>query len=1080
MPKKAHLKKVLVIGSGPVVIGQAAEFDYAGTQACRALKEEGLQVVLANSNPATIMTDAGVADRIYIEPLTAPAVAHIIEKERPQGLLAGLGGQTALNLAVELAEAGVLNQFRVEVLGTPLPAIRKAEDREEFKKTMLAIGEPVPESVIITRLEESYGFVEKVGFPVIIRPAYTLGGTGGGIAGSREELEQLVTVGLRASRINQVLLEQSVAGWKEIEFEVMRDGSDNCITVCSMENMDPVGIHTGDSIVFAPTQTLSDREFQMLRSASLKIIRALEVEGGCNIQFALEPGSGRYVVIEVNPRVSRSSALASKATGYPIAKVAARIALGYTLDEIVNAVTGKTTACFEPAIDYVVAKIPRWPFDKFRTADRRLGTQMKSTGEVMAIDRTLEGALLKAVRSLECGLQGFAVKAAGTWTEVELENKLSYPDDERLFAVAEAFRRHWTVAEIYGRTKIDPFFLEKIRNIVLLEREIEAGGMRADLVRKAKARGFSDLQLARLLHSSEDEVRRFRQENGIIPVYKMVDTCAAEFEAATPYYYSTYEEENEARVKPGKKVIVLGSGPIRIGQGIEFDYCSVHSLWALKEAGFEAIIINNNPETVSTDFDMGDRLYFEPLALEDVLNVVELEKPLGVVVQFGGQTAVNLAAPLARHGVNILGTSIEGIDLAEDRKRCEALLGELGIPQTEGRTAARPQEAVEIAESLGFPLVMRPSYVLGGRAMEIVHTMEELLSYKEWPESLASGHPVLIDRYLPGIEVEVDALSDKEDVLVAGIMEHIESAGVHSGDSMAVYPAHTLATGLKETIVRYTRQIGRAFRIAGIFNIQFVVYHDRVYVLEINPRASRTVPFLSKAAGLPLVRAGTALILGKRLADLNLRGGLWPEPDFYTVKAPVFSFEKLSKVDTSLGPEMKSTGEVMGYDYTLGRALYKALLAVYGRVPLGGNLLVSASEKDSERIIPLLRDFSRLGYRIFVTGETSRFLKGAGFEIKRVDLGSLSGAAGIEAARNLIKSGEVQLVIAIPRKEHDLLGFAIRRAAVEYRIPCLTTIDTVKAFRNVLEFLASQPYLEARALQDLRKYAPPVPEVPAV
>lgn len=1068
MPKKTYLKKVLVIGSGPIIIGQAAEFDYAGTQACRALKEEGLEVVLVNSNPATIMTDTHIADRIYIEPLTVTALANIIEKERPDGLIPGLGGQTGLNLAIELAETGILERFRVEVLGTPISAIKKAEDREEFKNTMQEINEPVPEGAIVTNLAEAYVFVERVGFPVIIRPAYTLGGTGGGIAHTKDELELLISVGFKVSRIHQVLLEQSVAGWKEVEFEVMRDANDNCITVCSMENMDPIGIHTGDSIVFAPTQTLANREYQMLRTASLKIIRALSVEGGCNIQFALHPQSHQYAVIEVNPRVSRSSALASKATGYPIAKVAAKIALGYTLDEITNTVTGKTTACFEPTIDYVVAKIPRWPFDKFRTAERLLGTQMKATGEVMAIDRNLEGALLKAVRSLEIGIQGFSLKTAGAWTDMELENKLAQPDDERLFALAEAFRRDWTVTEIHDLTKIDPFFLEKVKNIIVLETEIAKKGLDPELIKEAKTRGFSDLHLARILKKTEKKVWDYRQEQGIIPVYKMVDTCAAEFEAATPYYYSAYEEENEVSLDDDKqKVIVLGSGPIRIGQGIEFDYCSVHSLWAIKEAGCEAIMINNNPETVSTDFDLGDKLYFEPLSLEDVLHVVLMENPLGVVVQFGGQTAINLAEKLAAHGVKILGTSVDGIDRAEDRKRCEALLQELKIPQTKGKTATKPQEAVLIAEELGFPLVVRPSYVLGGRAMEIVHTMEELLRYTEWTESLLTGHPILIDKYLPGMEVEVDALCDGNEVLVAGILEHIEGAGIHSGDSMAVYPGPHLTESLKDTIVSYTEKIGKAFGIIGLFNIQFVVYNDEVYVLEVNPRASRTVPVLSKVTGLPLVKIATRFMLGDNFSSFRLPSGLWPEPDFYTVKAPVFSFEKLSKVDTYLGPEMKSTGEVMGCDYTLGVALYKALLAVYGSVPLRGKLLVSVSEEKLENTMPLLEEFINMGYELIAPEDTAKLLTIRGFTVESL-------RQERDNIRSVINSGDIQLVINLPNREEGLnpLGFALRRAAVEYRVPCFTSLDTAGAFVNVLAHLKNHPYMEARTLQDLRKYAP--------
>lgn len=1071
MPKKEYLNKVLVIGSGPIVIGQAAEFDYAGTQACRALREEGIEVILVNSNPATIMTDLDMAERIYVEPLTLAVVTQIIEKERPQGIIPGLGGQTGLNLAIELAEAGILEKFKVEVLGTPISAIKKAEDREEFKKTMEDLSQPVPESIIISHLAAAYDFVEKVGYPVIIRPAYTLGGTGGGIAHDNKELAEIVKLGLKASPIKQVLLEQSVAGWKEIEFEVMRDGNENCITVCSMENMDPVGIHTGDSIVFAPVQTLTNREYQMLRTASLEIIRALQVEGGCNIQFALHPTSQQYVVIEVNPRVSRSSALASKATGYPIAKVAAKIALGYSLDEISNTVTGKTTACFEPTIDYVVAKIPRWPFDKFRTAQRRLGTQMKATGEVMAIDRTLEGALQKAVRSLEIGVTAFAIKEAGAWTDVKLENKLTYPDDERLFAIAEAFRRCWTVTEIYDCTKITPFFLEKIKGIIELEKDILQEGLKENLIKEAKVRGFGDNYLAQLVQKSEGEVRQYRKKMGLQPVYKMVDTCAAEFAATTPYYYSTYEEENEVKNNKKKKVIVLGSGPIRIGQGIEFDYCSVQALWALRGAGCEAIMINNNPETVSTDFDLADKLYFEPLTLEDVLNIVEMEEPLGVIVQFGGQTAINLAEPLVRRGVKILGTSVEGINLAEDRKCCEALLTELDIPQTTGQTAAKPQEAVQIAESLGFPLMVRPSYVLGGRAMEIVYSMEELLSYKEWTESLASGHPLLIDKYLPGKEVEVDAISDGKEVVVAGILEHIEGAGVHSGDSMAVYPPYTLSPEIRHQIVAYTQKIGKAFGIVGMFNIQFVIYKNKVYVLEINPRASRTVPILSKVSGLNLVKTAVALMLWQTLSSLQILGGLWPEPDFYSVKAPVFSFEKLTKVDTFLGPEMKSTGEVMGCDYSLGRALLKALLAVYKKVPLMGNLLVMLNEKDIVKATPFLQDFVSLGYKLYAEQVTADLLQKVGIDCTLVKV-----QKGAEQIVNMLKNEEIQLAITIPLqkgkhdKRQEQMGYITRRTAVEFGVPCLTSLDTAEALRNVLVYLKTHQYMETKALQDLVRF----------
>lgn len=1068
MPLKKELKKVMVIGSGPIVIGQAAEFDYAGTQACKAIKEEGLEIVLVNSNPATIMTDIDMADRIYIEPLTVDVAAEIIEKERPDGIIPGLGGQTGLNLAVELSEAGYLDKFQVAVLGTPVLAIKKAEDREEFKKTMLSIGEPIAESAIITKLDDAYNFLNEVGYPVIIRPAYTLGGTGGGIAKNNEELAELVNLGLKTSMINQVLVEKSVAGWKELEFEVMRDSNDNCIAVCSMENFDPVGVHTGDSIVFAPIQTLSNPEYQMLRTSALKIIRALQVEGGCNIQFALNPQSNQYVVIEVNPRVSRSSALASKATGYPIARVAAKIALGYTLDEIANSVTGVTTACFEPSIDYVVAKIPRWPFDKFAGADRKLGTQMKATGEVMAIGRTLEEALLKAVRSLENGVSNFSIKAAGAWTDIELENKIIFPDDERLFAVAEAFRRVWTLTEIRQLTMIDPFFLEKIRNIVKCEEKLLQEGLTEDNLWFAKRMGFSDLYIGKLVNLSEDQLRSQRKILGILPVFKMVDTCAAEFEATTPYYYSTYEEENEVIIHVLPKVIVLGSGPIRIGQGIEFDYCSVHCLWALKEAGIEAIMINNNPETVSTDFDTGDKLYFEPLSVENILDIIEMEKPLGVIVQFGGQTAINLAKPLAAHGVRILGTSTDGIDLAEDRKRCDKLLNEQEIPQTKGITVNGLQEAAASAEELGFPLIVRPSYVLGGRAMEIVHSMPQLLSYTGWSAASAEGHPILMDKYLPGTELEVDAVCDGENVLIAGIMEHIERAGIHSGDSMAVYPASTLSITAKNRIIAYTEKIGRALKIVGLFNIQFVLYEQQVFVLEVNPRASRTVPILSKVTGLRLVEVGTRLMLGETLAGLKLPKGLWKEPDFFTVKSPVFSFEKLSCVDTFLGPEMKSTGEVMGCDYMLGKAIYKVLLAVYGKVPLQGNLFVSLSDNDKIRALPVIKEFVSAGYHILAGGETYKFLKKEGINAEPIELGE-----NISHLRELFRQGKVQLVLNTPTKgsSSERTGFKIRRAAVENRVPSFTSLDTVKAFYDALMFYKDEKHIEARALQDLHTFA---------
>ena len=1067
MPRRTDLKKVMVIGSGPIVIGQAAEFDYAGTQACKALREEGLEIVLVNSNPATIMTDANMADRVYIEPLNVEFLTEIIARERPDGVLSGLGGQTGLNLTVELAEAGVLDKYGVEVLGTPLEAIRRAEDRELFKATMLEIGEPVPGSVIVTGMEDAVAAAGSTGYPVIVRPAYTLGGTGGGVAHTEEELRQIAAIGLKASRIGQVMLEEGVLGWKEIEFEVMRDGADNCITVCSMENFDPMGVHTGDSIVVAPTQTLSDREYQMLRSASLKIIRALGVEGGCNIQFALDSNSFSYRVIEVNPRVSRSSALASKATGYPIARVAAKIATGLRLDEITNQVTGETCACFEPAIDYIVCKIPRWPFDKFAGADRTLGTQMKATGEVMAIDRCFEGALLKAVRSLEIGLYGLVLPEAAQWTEMQLEERLSVPNDERLFAVAEAFRRDWTLREVNYLSKIDCWFLNKVRHIVRHEQRLQGEDLTPDLLRESKRLGFSDYQIAKLTRREAGVVRALRREAGITPVYKMVDTCAAEFGAATPYFYSTYDQENEAAPSGRKRVIVLGSGPIRIGQGIEFDYCSVHAVWALQEAGVEGLIINNNPETVSTDFDTADKLYFEPLAPEDVLNVIDQEQPDGVMVQFGGQTAINLASHLAYYNAPILGTSMEGIDAAEDRRRFESLLRGLRIPQSQGKTVMAADEAVAVAEELGYPVLVRPSYVLGGRAMEVVENTQDLVGYMASAVKVSSKHPVLIDKYIRGKEVEVDAVCDGHQTLIPAIIEHIERAGVHSGDSTAVIPAQTLTAGETQQIVSYTMRIAVALRIKGLLNIQYVIANGRAYCLEVNPRASRTVPVLSKVTGIPLVKLATRIMLGSTLADLGYGAGLAPPPPFVAVKAPVFSFEKLTRVDVSLGPEMKSTGEVLGIDPDYGMALYKALLAAGINVPLGGRVLVSLAERDRAEAIPILAGYAELGFEILATGDSAQELRAGGIEHRVVvstapcpkemagtRLRAREGLSkdGLAPALDLIRDGQVQLVINTPTRGRipERAGFIMRRTATEYGVPCLTSLDTAAALLDVL------------------------------
>ncbi|MEW6660933.1 MAG: carbamoyl-phosphate synthase large subunit [Bacillota bacterium] len=1058
------IRKVMVIGSGPIVIGQAAEFDYAGTQACKALKEEGLQVVLVNSNPATIMTDADMADQVYIEPLDTEILTRIIQKERPDGLLPSLGGQTGLNLAVKLAEAGILDAYNVRLLGTPVEAIKRAEDRDLFKKTMLEIGEPVPASAIVSELTAALEFVAQVGFPVIVRPAYTLGGTGGGIAHTPQQLREIVSRGLRASLIGQVLIELSVAGWKEIEFEVMRDAADNCIAICSMENFDPVGIHTGDSIVVAPAQTLSEPEFQMLRSAALKIIRALQVEGGCNIQFAMSPSSMQYYVIEVNPRVSRSSALASKATGYPIAKMAAKIGIGLTLDQIVNPVTGKTTACFEPTIDYVVLKIPRWPFDKFSTADRKLGTQMKATGEVMAIERNFAAALLKGLRSLEMGIYGLRLPHSHLWSDMEIEDKIRYPDDERLFALSEAFRRDWTVEEIYSLSGIDPWFLEKVKDLVLLETRIANGTLTGGLLREAKSSGFSDYQIAKLAGIKAKEVRERRKAEGIAPVYKLVDTCAAEFAAQTPYYYSAYEDENESCPGSLPKVLVVGSGPIRIGQGIEFDYCSVHSVWALREAGIESIIVNNNPETVSTDFDTSDKLYFEPLVLEDVLNIIDLEKPEGVILQFGGQTAINLAGPLAEEGVKVLGTPVKSIDVAEDRQKFEALLRSMGIPQSEGRSAVNQEEALAAATELGFPLLVRPSYVIGGRAMEVVHNLEDLMAYLQAAVQVSPKHPVLLDRYICGKEVEVDAISDGSDTLIPGIMEHIERAGVHSGDSLAVYPPQTLTGPEINQIVDYTQRIARALEVKGLLNIQFAVEKGRVYVLEANPRASRTVPVLSKVTGIPMVKLATWIMLGKTLKELGFGTGLCPATEYVAVKAPVFSFEKLSQVEISLGPEMKSTGEVMGIDKSFSGALHKALGASGLNLPAKGMVLVSLAEKDRQEAVPLVLQYLDLGFEVIATGETFNILRQAGIPARRVSLTEDGLAALVES----IRGGAIALVINTPTrgKKPERQGFRLRRAAIEYRVPCLTSLDTAAALAQALRSARLGTDLDTKSLQE--------------
>ncbi|WP_407313805.1 carbamoyl-phosphate synthase large subunit [Desulfosporosinus sp. SB140] len=1061
MPLNPAWKKVLVIGSGPIVIGQAAEFDYAGTQACKALREVGLEVVLVNSNPATIMTDVKMADLTYIEPLLPESLERILQKERPDALLPTLGGQTGLNLAMELERGGVLKKYAVDLIGCNAETIYKAEDRDAFKETMLSLGEPVAESVIVTTLQEGEIFARNQGFPLIIRPAYTLGGTGGGIAKNSKQLEEILQRGLQASPIGQCLLERSVAGWKEIEYEVMRDDADNCITICNMENIDPVGIHTGDSIVVAPSQTLSDVEYQMLRASSLKIIRALGVNGGCNVQFALNPVSREYVVIEVNPRVSRSSALASKATGYPIAKMAALLSVGFTLPELTNPVTGHTSACFEPALDYVVVKFPRWPFDKFPAADHRLGTQMKATGEVMAMERTLEGALLKAARSLEIGSVGLRIAASGSWTEMEIEDKLASTDHERFFAIAEAFRRDWTNLEVQMLTQIDPFYLHKIKDLVLLERRLQGEPLTPELLRLAKVQGFSDLAVAKLTGRTEETVRDLRMEGGIIPVFKTVDTCAAEFASATPYYYSSYEEEDEGEVNRGPKVVVLGSGPIRIGQGIEFDYCSVHALMALQDAGVEAIMVNNNPETVSTDFDTADKLYFEPLTVEDVLHVLHKEQADGVLVQFGGQTAINLAGRLDRVGVKVLGTPVDAIDMAEDRERFAELLSRLGIPQSEGRSVTSIDQAARVAEELEFPVIVRPSYVIGGRAMQVVETLSELEDYLRRAIHLSPEHPILVDRYLDGKEVEIDAVSDGETTVIAGIMEHIERAGVHSGDSLAVYPPQSLTPAEIDQIQDYTCRLAAGIGIRGLINIQFVVVRGKVYVLEVNPRASRTVPILSKVTGIPLVNLAVQVALGKSLQEMGYKHGLAPEVPFVVVKAPVFSFEKLTKVETSLGPEMKSTGEVLGMDTQFGHALAKAFAASRIPLPNDGNILVSVAEKDRPEAITLARQLAQLGFGVKAVGDTAKALALCGVKAETVSESS-------KALQEAIRQREFSFILSTPTKgktpEHT--GYLLRRLAVEHGVPCFSSMDTAKAVVRALQEIRSHTTPQVLSLQE--------------
>jgi len=1041
-------RSVLVLGSGPIVIGQAAEFDYAGTQACRALREEGLRTILINSNPATIMTDEDVADAVYIEPLIPDVVRRVIQRERPDGLLPTLGGQTGLNLAVRVAELGILDRYNVRMLGTPIEAIKRAEDRALFKELLETLGEPAVESAIVTSVEQARRFAADVPPPLVVRPAYTLGGTGGGIARDLGELDRIVASGIGASPIGQVLLERSLVGWKEIEYEVMRDAAGTCITICNMENLDPMGVHTGDSIVVAPSQTLTDDEYQMLRSSALRIITELGIEGGCNVQFALDPLSANYSVIEVNPRVSRSSALASKATGYPIARMAAKIAVGRRLDELANPVTRKTTAAFEPALDYVVVKIPRWPFDKFARAERTIGTQMKATGEVMAIDRSFEGAIQKAVRSLETDARDLRWEGPG-WDDAAIEELIARPNDVRLWAVMAALRRDVGIERIHELSRIDRWFLSKLGRIVSLERAIAAGPLSDELLWEAKRAGFADTTIAALAGRPETAVRAARERSRMYPVYKMVDTCAGEFEAFTPYFYSTYEEEDEAPPLGGRRTLVVGSGPIRIGQGIEFDYSAVHAARALHEAGVASIMVNSNPETVSTDFDASDRLYFEPLDAESVLEVIRHEATaehtydVPTIVQFGGQTAINLALPLAARGVPVWGSSVEAIDLAEDRKAFEAFLRELAIPQPPGTAVTSLGDAAAVAQRIGYPVLVRPSYVLGGRAMEVVYGSDHLARYIRNTADLTPEHPVLIDKYLLGREVEVDAICDGERVLIPGVMEHIERAGVHSGDSFAVYPALNLFPAEVETLVDYTTRIALGLGARGLINIQFVIHAGRIYVLEVNPRASRTVPFLSKATGVPMVTIATRIMLGRSLEDQDYPGGLWPRQPLIAVKAPVFSMAKLRGVDTHLGPEMKSTGEVMGIDRSFEAAFYKALIAAGLDLPVRGSILITLSDEDKPEAVEMIRQLVRMGHKLYATEGTAALIERAGMPVQMV---TKRIGRGKPDMLDVILDRTVDCVINTPgpANKEILDGIEIRRAAVERGIPCITSIDTAK------------------------------------
>lgn len=1050
MPKNPNIKKVLVIGSGPIVIGQAAEFDYAGTQACRSLKEEGIEVVLLNSNPATIMTDKDIADKVYIEPLTVKVVEKLIEIEKPDSILPTLGGQAALNLAMELAEAGFLDTHNCKLIGTTPETIKKAEDRLEFKETMEKINEPCAPSLVVENVEDGVAFTNKIGYPVVLRPAYTLGGSGGGIAHNYQELVDILSNGLRLSRVGQVLVERCIAGWKEIEYEVMRDSAGNCITVCNMENIDPVGVHTGDSIVVAPSQTLGDKEYQMLRSSALNIISELNITGGCNVQYALHPTSFEYCVIEVNPRVSRSSALASKATGYPIAKVAAKIALGYTLDEIKNAITGKTYASFEPTLDYCVVKIPRLPFDKFITAKRTLTTQMKATGEVMSICTNFEGALMKAIRSLEQHVESLLDYDFTGLSDDELRDQLNVVDDRRIWVIAEALRRGFDYDTIHDATKIDMWFIDKIAIIVEMEKALKTEELTEDLLREAKRIELPDKLIAKLTGKTEKEIHDLRMKYNIVAAFKMVDTCAAEFEATTPYYYSCFGSENEViETKPDKKILVLGSGPIRIGQGIEFDFCSVHSTWAFKEEGYETIIVNNNPETVSTDFDIADKLYFEPLTPEDVRNIVDLEQPDGAVVQFGGQTAIKLTESLMEMGVPILGTKAEDVDAAEDRELFDQILQQCEIPRAAGGTVYTAEEAKEVANRLGYPVLVRPSYVLGGQGMQIATCDEEIEEFMAIINRIAQDHPILVDKYLMGKEIEVDAVCDGQDILIPGIMEHIERAGVHSGDSISVYPAQSLSDEIIDRIEEYTKRLARALHVHGMINIQFIVYHDEVYVIEVNPRSSRTVPYISKVTGIPIVKLATKAIIGKTIKELGYEPGLQKKADYIAIKMPVFSFEKIRGAEISLGPEMKSTGECLGIAKTFDEALYKAFLGAGVNLPKHKKVIITVNDADKHDAISIGQRFEKLGYEVYATRSTAKVLQQNGVNAIKVNKLSQESPTVID----LLLEHKIDIVVDTPTQGRDKTrdGFLIRRISIETGVNCFTSLDTVNALLTSLE-----------------------------